>query len=270
MTTPKTERVYIRNEEEAKAYLKSKGKNYTWVKASGDEKYGWTVDGLDGVQASVWSTPIYISERPVSKAGSYALAGACDRCGGCGRHSHNGEHDICYGCGGDGGRYWISATNLAKTARRKELAQLAKIRKAEKKIQNQLDGQRNWCEANTEFGRVTFDEKAELELEQKREKHSHLSHVGELKARQEWEGMTLVSQSKKFESFYGEGMVRIFTFATAEGNLVIWSSKADALEEFDVDALFCFRATPVKHKEFNGKPQTQVNRLANLKNMEVA
>ena len=263
MTTPKTEKVYIRNEEEAKAYLTANGKHHTWVEAIGDDEHGWVVDGLGGVDG--W----YISEKRVNGSGSYALIAGCTRCGGCGRHSHNGEHDICYGCGGDGGRHWVSAIGVAKDLRRKELAQLARIRKAEKKIQNQLDGQRNWCEANTEFGRVTFDEKAELELEQKREKHSHLSHVGELKVRQEWEGMTLVSQSKKFESFYGEGMVRIFTFATAEGNPVIWSSKADALEEFNVDALFCFRATPVKHKEFNGKPQTQVNRLANLKNMEV-
>lgn len=38
------------------------------------------------------------------RAAAMRLLPKCMRCGGCGRHSFNGSHSICYGCGGNGQR----------------------------------------------------------------------------------------------------------------------------------------------------------------------
>lgn len=153
---------------------------------------------------------------------------------------------------------------MAKNVRKKELAELARIRKAEKKIQNQLEGQRIWCDKNTEWGRVTFEEKRELELEQKRAINSHLNHVGELKVRQEFEAMSFVKVGERSYGEYGEK--RIFTFSTEEGNLVYFYGDKNLAELHDLDATVSFKATPVDHSEWQGKRQTRINRVASFKN----
>jgi hypothetical protein len=43
-------------------------------------------------------------DRVWVRAAGLRLLPVCGRCGGCGRHSFNGSHSICYGCGGKGQR----------------------------------------------------------------------------------------------------------------------------------------------------------------------
>ncbi len=253
--TATQKRISLRTEADAFAYLASKGKNYQWVEAIDCPAMGWTIDGLGGVDG--W----YVKARQVREGGSYALITTCTRCGGGGQYGNLG---VCWGCGGDGGRRWFRSTTLAKNLRKKELAELARIRKAEKKVQNQLEGQRIWCDKNTEFGRVTFAEKAELELEQKREKHSHLNHVGDLKVRQEFEAMSFVKMGERAYGEYSEK--RIFTFSTVEGYLVYFYGNKDLAESHDLEATVSFKATPVDHSEWQGLRQTRINRVANFKN----
>tara|TARA_R110002020_G_scaffold41325_5_gene121986 strand:+ start:8155 stop:8850 length:696 start_codon:yes stop_codon:yes gene_type:complete len=230
MTTP-TKRISLRTESDALAYLDSKGKTYNW------------------------------EARECNGGGKFTKVFTCKRCGG---HGQYGNLGVCWGCNGNGGLRWLSPITMAKNVRKKELAELARIRKAEKKIQNQLEGQRIWCDKNTEWGRVTFEEKRELELEQKRAINSHLNHVGELKVRQEFEAMSFVKVGERSYGEYGEK--RIFTFSTEEGNLVYFYGDKNLAELHDLDATVSFKATPVDHSEWQGKRQTRINRVASFKN----
>src|SRR5690606_20279456 len=84
---------------------------------------------------------------------------------------------------------WTVETPVVKRARKYRTRELARLRKeaaaaerARPREENMLEGQRRWCEANTPYGRVTFEEKRALEQRDRdaaqAEKAATAKHVG--------------------------------------------------------------------------------------------
>ena len=264
--TATQKRISLRTEADALAYLDSKNIMRNWIDAYGDAEHGYYINNLDGMPC--------LPETKV-EAGLYTIT-SCGSCGGTGEYKgHSGYHrrgfKYCFSCDGTGDHKFVALKDFAKKIRNQELRQARNVKKATKKQEKMLEGQRNWCEDNTEFGRVTFAEREalvaaekEAALEKQRAENAHLQHVGALKQRQWFEDMVFCKKSEKTYGEYNE--TRLFTFATEEGHLVYFYGKTNFIESFDLTKRFSFKATPVDHTEWHGICQTRINRLANFKN----
>ena len=98
------------------------------------------------------------------------LSGACPRCGGRGRGPWHQDRGICYECHGANTKDRILKVPV-KVHAQKLKQRLKRQAKAEEKREARelaaLERQRDWCEKNTEFGRVTFIEKDKLQREKR-------------------------------------------------------------------------------------------------------
>lgn len=103
------------------------------------------------------------------------------------------------------------------------------------------------CSLVTMFWRETEAQKQQAE---KRESN----HVGEVKVRQEFNGLTL-NKVIVTEGYYG--MTKIHKFTDADGNEIVWFASSEWLDE---DCIYTGKATVKKHDEFNGVKQTVITR----------
>jgi len=129
------------------------------------------------------------------------LSGACHRCGGRGRGPWRQ----------DGGIWKQRLKRQAKAEQKRETRELAA-----------LEGQRDWCEKNTEFGRVTFIEKDKLQREKREAEKAKAADCPE--GRMAIEGEVVSVKWK--DSDYG-GSLKM-TVKTDDGYLV-WGSVPSVL-----------------------------------------
>ena len=93
------------------------------------------------------------------------ISHACHRCGGSGYGGWVVDGGRCFECHGANTKNRKGNICVKKYAQKQKqkLKKQEKARQARKeRAEANLERQRDWCEANTEFGRVTFDEKAAL------------------------------------------------------------------------------------------------------------
>ncbi len=139
----------------------------------------------------------------------------CSRCGGSGRYAFNLMHgDRCFGCMGGRSR-WIEAVNVidhARSLRNAETAQVRAEKKRREKVEQNLERQRDWCEANG-YGRVTFDEKNEKLREQRKVEREARRGVAP-EGRVTFEGRVIKLQER--EGFRGEWVLKATIVVEAE------------------------------------------------------
>lgn len=139
----------------------------------------------------------------------------CSRCGGSGRYSFNLTHgDRCFGCMGGRSR-WVEAVNVIDHARALRNAETAQARAAKKraaKVEQNLERQRDWCEANG-YGRVTFEEKnAKLKAQRQAEREAKRGVAPE--GRHVFEGRIIKLDER--EGFRGEWVIKATIVVEAE------------------------------------------------------
>lgn len=153
------------------------------------------------------------------------LSGACHRCGGRGRGPWRQDGGICYECGGANTKDLIRKVPV-KVHAQKLKQRLKRQAKAEQKRETRelaaLEGQRDWCEKNTEFGRVTFIEKDKLQREKREAEKAKAADCPE--GRMAIEGEVVSVKWK--DSDYG-GSLKM-TVKTDDGYLV-WGSVPSVL-----------------------------------------
>ena len=238
-----TTRVIIRTEDDARAYLASRG----------------LLDSL------------------TIENGKVVESAACWKCGGGGYGYWIPDGGRCYSCGGANTRDRVKRTSLvtyARNTRRRQRAaerraELAKARREEKEAR-MLEGQRNWCAANG-YGRITF---AERDAQREAERLAGLAtkvHVGTVGKRME---LTLtLDRTHSFErraySGYGMETVWIHLFSDEAGNRIVWKSTSCLrVEDAEGNGQACpdaavvkVRATVKAHDEYRGELQTIVQRM---------
>lgn len=198
----------------------------------------------------------------------------CGRCGGTGfwARGHWNRNGVCFTCDGTGG-HRVEHTPIityAKRARARELDAAARKRKAEARTERMLDGQRDWCEKNTPYGRVTFEEKAELERKERKAKESQSQYLGEPKKRMVFTAQ--LDHHTSFETMWGE--TQVWKFIDDDNNIIVWftsngMAKPHPEHEGHYTALekgdrVTFKATVKKHEEYHGVKQTVVTRCSSI------
>jgi len=206
-----TDRVTIKTEGQALAYL-------------------WTI----GHACKLERVPTAPGHDPVTVV---VVKKSCRRCGGSGIYSS--FHGVCYECKGRRPS-WVEKPTVvvyARKVRTKELAAAKRVAKAaereRQREENALEGQRNWCERNTPYGRVTFAEKRVLEqADRDREQAAQSAvskHVGEVGKRMELElELTFCKQVGQWERW-------LHVFTTPNGERVTYWGGESRLEARDLD-----------------------------------
>ncbi|MFD6638338.1 hypothetical protein ACFWDN_21255 [Micromonospora chalcea] len=218
----------------------------------------------------------------------------CGRCDGDGMYPSAAWNGVCLGCNGAGrGRPigdWDAALKLAKrrvTARKRAQA------KADAKAAEILAAWEAWAKPNADLvealkpfegqrgflgdmadkvaGRVALSDKmvtaarkALAEAAARKERRQVAGHVGEVGKRAEF-AVTVIG-AKDFEGDYGTRY--LITFETAEGAILkTWSTGNagwDLFRRFEDGGRFEVRikATVKAHGEYNGTPETMLQRVA--------
>lgn len=153
------------------------------------------------------------------------VSGECHRCDGSGRGPWHRDSGICYECRGAKTKGIVRKV-CVKAYAQKLKQRLKRQAKADAKREARelaiLEGQRDWCEKNTEFGRVTFLEKEKLQREQREAEKANAADCPE--GRMVIEGEVVSVKWK--DSDYG-GSLKM-TVKTDAGYLV-WGSVPSAL-----------------------------------------
>lgn len=192
------------------------------------------------------------------------VSNACWKCGGSGYGYWRQDGGVCYACRGADTRgvSMVPVVKYAQARKAKKRAAETRARKAEEaaaaRKERMLEGQRNWCEANG-FGRITFEEKKQLEAAEREAGKATKKHVGTVGKRQEF---TLTFKGAHFfDGFYGT--VGIYCFEDADGNDLVWKTTSCAdVNNLDHKGLtFVVKATVKDHGEYRDAPQTVINRV---------
>ena len=165
----------------------------------------------------------------VNDDNTVTISRACTRCGGSGYGGWVVDGGRCFACHGANTKNHKTNVCVKKYAQSKkqslkkqEKAKQARIERAEAS----LERQRDWCEANTEFGRVTFDEKAALIKEQRDAEKQLADDVPT--GRMEVTGEVLKVDWK--ENAYGG---RLVMTVKTEGGYLLWGSVPRGITDVD-------------------------------------
>jgi len=101
----------------------------------------------------------------------------------------------------------------------------------------------------------------EAELNARRHQNLERKHVGQVGERSDFTNLT-VTKLRYFENEYG--VRTLITFEDATGNILIWwaSKQLDDVKEGDVVDI---RGTVKAHGDYNGRPQTELQRVKIVK-----
>lgn len=266
-----TERVTIRTEADARAYLANCGYG-----SRGDSGVK-DIKSLDGVSRGI--EHFYVAAlRLVERDGvTYVVeSAACTRCGGRGYGGWYPDGGVCYECRGANTSARTKSTSLvswARTARRKEMSDKRRERKLRAKEEADekalLDGQRRWCAENTPYGAVTFAERDALrDAEREAEKATATYLDVPVKKRVTME-LTLDAVFS-WEGHYGTTM--LYKWKAPCGATVVWKTSAGSSSHWVKDAdvgerpprkgeTVTAKFTVKEHSEYRDEKQTAVSRL---------
>ena len=193
------------------------------------------------------------------------LKRSCPRCAGTGYWSrgHRIENGICFKCGGSGDnrtefvpvKKYAQKLKREKAAREKKVAK--RLEKINKRKEKMLEGQRNWCEKNG-FGRITFDEKNELEKKRRIEKQEKAVFLGEVKEILE----LTVTYEKKFSVYSQYGTVFVYKFSDDNGNVLIWKTSTGLYYSYGAKEgdKIQIKGRVKEHNNYKGEKQTVLTR----------
>jgi hypothetical protein len=201
----------------------------------------------------------------------------CGRCGGGGYGPWYPDSGICYDCRGANTRDRTKSTKLVVWARAERRREMAAARKAAKREAWEAEvearreaGERRWCNENTPYGPVTFEERDALrEAERKAatEKATHLDVP--LKKRVKME-LTLKAVFS-YDTHYGTTMV--YKWTAPCGATVVWKTDSGSSSHWVTDKETGFERRPEvgetvrakftvkEHGEYRGAKETTVTRL---------
>jgi len=232
-----TERLIIRTETAARAYLATRGMNI--------------------------------------ETATVRVSTACGRCGGDGYGGWYPDGGVCYDCNGAktrGNYRAVPIIEYARGERRREMARNRAARKATEKAaatkEAQEAGQRRWCEANG-YGALTFEERDEARETARKaaEKVAEAArggastHVGELGKRLELRGRVEAVRTYEAQGWgYGAGMETryVYTIRVGRDTIVTFGRCLDLDRGDDIT----FRGTVKEHGDYKGEAQTTLNRVA--------
>lgn len=146
----------------------------------------------------------------------------CGRCGGTGRYGWQG---VCWACNGRNSK--ITKQIPVKKYAQQEKAAKNRRDKAAKRRQEYaknrqerlLEGQRDWCEKNG-YGRITFDEKKQLQNEYWEKINRSKVHIGKVGMKIDLE--VTFQRTVGFETAYG--YMHIHKFHDEAENVLVWKT----------------------------------------------
>lgn len=194
---------------------------------------------------------------------------ACGRCGGGGYYGPTVvEGGRCFECRGINTRDRVVHIGYVAWAKKKRAEELACARRAETmrlRRERALESERDWCAANTKYGRVTYAERDELRAaEREAERIAAIAtkkHVGVVGARTE---MTLTVRFwVDFDGYYGT--TRLYLMEDADGNSVNWMASSGGLRDdnshVEKGETVVVKATVKEHRFYKMVPETRVTRV---------
>ena len=243
-----TERVTIKTETDARAYLDSRG----------------------------FVAPYAL--RTVEREGvTYVVESAsCRRCGGRGHGPWYPDGGICYECRGANTSARTKSTPLVNWARAKRTAEMAGKRREHKAAAREAAneaareaGERRWCDANTPYGPVTFTERDVLRDAEREAAKATATYLDVPVKKRVTMELTL-DATFSWEGTYGTTI--LYKWKAPCGASVVWKTNAGTSSHWVEDADGCQRPprkgetvtakfTVKEHSEYRGEKQTAVSRL---------